>query len=148
MFSNFTRSRYSTIIFLRVIRTGGASALLFRGHRRQYLVIGILLMMICVQSLSVHFHFSGADGAPHSSHTHGSLDADQFDGEHAGETCADSVAAVAWPTLAIAVLLPALLAVVGLPASTTVRWTVVRNARTPYHLLFFSPPLRAPPHHA
>ena len=56
------------------------------GHKNKSLIISILLMTVCVQSFSMHFHSAEGDDE-HGSHAHvlGSMYADHLTTEHEGE---------------------------------------------------------------
>ena len=119
-----------------------------RGHRHKSLVISILLIMVCVQSFSMHFHF--ADGDEHHqshahAHTHGSMDADHFTTEHEEEVNTDILGILIKPQLSLDLFVFVILALFPIALSKQPSWLGVGKKRPRIHLLFFRPPLRAPP---
>ena len=119
-----------------------------RGHRHKSLVISILLIMVCVQSFSMHFHF--ADGDEHHqshahAHTHGSMDADHFTTEHEEEVNTDILGILIKPQLSLDLFVFVILALFPIALSKQPSWLRVGKKRPRYQLLFFRPPLRAPP---
>ena len=117
-------------------------------YRTRYLVIGLLLMMVCVQSLSVHFHL-GMDQDTHAHvHSSSSMDADHFSAGHDNETCTDVVGTLSRQTLELIVFVLVFLSIMVVPASAPLVRPDGRDRRRRSCPPFFNPPLRAPPHPA
>jgi hypothetical protein len=117
-------------------------------HRNKSLIISILLMMVCVQTFSMHFHSGGehsADESHASAHIHSDMDTDHLALEHDGEAHIDIETTVGKQSfsLDLFVFLIVLFFSVLLPKSH--RWLNSRGKCPPRYLLFFRPPLRAPP---
>ena len=121
----------------------------FRGYGARGLVISILLLMVCVQSFSMHFHLggSGDDHHQHHAHTHvqGSVDTDHYTTEHEDEVSGDIPGVVAKKSFSYDLFIVAFIAFVAIAVARRHAWRAVHNILPRYHLLFFRPPLRAPP---
>lgn len=118
------------------------------GYRNTSIIISILLMMVCIQSFSMHFHI--ADGlGEHQSHAHthtlGSTHADHLTTEHHGEASIDILGTLAKQSLSPDLFVFVLLTLVFVSLSKSCHWPIFREQRPWHHLLFFRPPLRAPP---
>ena len=117
-------------------------------YRNKSLIISILLLMICVQSFSTHVHFAdGDDEHPSHAHAHtlGSMHADHLVTEHHDEASSDILGTLSKQSLALDFLVSVLLAIVIVSLSNSRHWPSFREKRPRHHLLFFRPPLRAPP---
>ncbi len=124
------------------------NTLQMRGFSRQYLVISLLVMMVCVQTFAMHFHFPGAN-ADHHAHAHahvsGIMDADHPTTGHDDEAAIDIPGAIVKQTLSIDIFVFVLLAVITVSQTSLRIRKGIRRKRPRYYLLFFRPPLRAPP---
>ncbi len=117
-------------------------------YRNKSVVISILLMMVCVQSFSMHFHFADGDDEyqPHAhAHTLGSTQADHVTTEHHDEVSTDILETLAKQSLSLDLLVPVLIALVFVSRSKSHHRPSFSEIRPRHHLLFFRPPLRAPP---
>ena len=120
----------------------------FHVHRTQSLIISILLMMVCVQTFSMHFHFSGGEADQHThahAHAPGGIDVDHLNTGHDDEVSSELPGVIAKQTFSIDSFVFILLILVAV-AQTKLRiqkW--IRRKRPHYYLLFYRPPLRAPP---
>lgn len=109
-------------------------------------------MMVCAQSLSMHFHFADGDAdADHHhqshahAHTYGDVDADHFTTEHDGEVSLDILGALTKQSLSLDLFVFAIIVLFSICLLKEAGWLSVARKRPRYHLLFFRPPLRAPP---
>ena len=119
------------------------------GYKNTATIISILLMMVCVQTFSMHFHFTnGDDEHQHHAHSH-SLDSahtDHMTEEHHDESTTDILGTtLAKQSISFYLFIPVLLALVVATLSKSRHWSSFREKRPQHHLLFFRPPLRAPP---
>ena len=116
------------------------------GHKNKSLIISILLMTVCVQSFSMHFHSAEGDDE-HGSHAHvlGSMYADHLTTEHEGEAGPGFLETLVkqLPSLDLFVLV--ILTLFSISLSKSHVWLGIRKKRPRHYLLFFRPPLRAPP---
>ena len=117
-------------------------------YRNKSLIISILLMMVCVQSFSMHLHFAAGDDEhpPHAhAHTLGGTHADHLITEHPDEASTDILGTLTNQLISLDFLVPVLLTLVFVSLSSLRHWPSFREKRPRHHLLFFQPPLRAPP---
>ena len=121
----------------------------FRGYGARGLVISILLMMVCVQSFSMHFHLGGSDDDHHEHHAHthvqGGMDTDHFTTEHEDEVGDDIPGVVTKKSFSYDLFIVAFIAFVAIAVARRYSWPAARAKRPRYQLPFFRPPLRAPP---
>lgn len=120
----------------------------FRGYRSRRLIISTLLMMVCVQSFSMHFHLAdGDDHHGYHAHTHvqGGMDTDHFATEHEDEVGGDIPSVVSKNWFSYDLFVIAFIAFVAIAVARRHTWRAIHKRRPRYHLLFFRPPLRAPP---
>jgi len=120
----------------------------FHEHRRKGFIICMLLMMVCVQSFSMHFHFADGDDEQHShAHTHTlyGMHADHLTTEHEDEASPDILGVLNKHSLSFDFFALAVLVLFPLFLSASHTWMGVHNKRQHRYLLFFRPPLRAPP---
>lgn len=119
------------------------------GQKDIRFLISILLMMVCVQTFSMHFHFSEGNQVDHHSHAHahstGDLDADHLVNEHDQEATNSIQGAITKQALSIEFFVFILLAIVTITQAKLRIRTGIRRKRPRYYLLFYRPPLRAPP---
>ena len=119
------------------------------GHKNIRFVISILLMMVCVQTFSMHFHLSDGNQVDHHSHAHahspGGLDADHLVNGHDQEATNDIQGAIAKQGLSIEFFVFLLLAIVAVSQARLLIRKGIGRKRPRYYLLFYRPPLRAPP---
>jgi len=112
------------------------------------LIISILLMMVCVQIFSMHFHFSEGK-ADHHTHAHahapGSMDVDHLGAGHDDEATSDPHGIIAKLTLSIGIFVSILLTLVAVAQTKLCIRKWMRRKRPRSYLLFYRPPLRAPP---
>lgn len=124
------------------------NSLITRGSRRQYLVISLLLMMACVQTFSMHFHFPD-DSAGHHIHAHahapGGMEADHLNSGHDDGSISDLPGVIAKQTLSIDIFLFVLLTLIAVTQARLRIPQGARRQRPRYYRLFYRPPLRAPP---
>lgn len=109
-------------------------------------------MMVCVQTFSMHFHFTdgGADHhARQHAHAHahapGGMDDDHLTTGHAEDAASDLAGAIARQALSIDIFVFVLLALVAVTRAGLRIRKGIRRERPRYHLLYYRPPLRAPP---
>lgn len=106
-------------------------------------------MMVCVQTFSMHFHFTDSSQVDHHSHAHahspGDLDADHLVNGHDQETTNSIQGAIAKQALSIEFFVFVLLAFVTISQAKLRIRKGIRRKRPRYYLLFYRPPLRAPP---
>ncbi len=117
-------------------------------YRNKNVIISILLMMVCVQSFSMHFHFADVDDEyqPHAhAHTLGSTQADHLTTEHHDEASTDILGTLAKQSLSLNLFVSVFLALVFVSRSKSHHWPNFPEKHPRHHLLFFRPPLRAPP---
>ena len=120
----------------------------FRGYRARGLIISVLLMMVCVQSFSMHFHLADGedDHRPHAhTHAHGSTDADHFTTEHADEVSSDLTGALTKQSFVFDLFVFAIIGLFSISLANEHSWSAVHGTRPGHRLLFLRPPLRAPP---
>ena len=118
------------------------------GQRRKSLLIGILLVMVCVQSFSMHFHLADADN-DHKSHAHahiyGSVETDHLTTEHEDEINTETLAILNKPWLSFDLFFLLVITQFAVSLSKESGRSAAAKKRPRYRLLFFRPPLRAPP---
>lgn len=106
-------------------------------------------MMVFVQSFLMHFHFFAEADDDHQSHAHAhTLDstyADHFSEEHHDEVRTDILGTLAKYSLPLDLYVSALLILVLSLAFDSYYWARFREIRPQQKLLYFQPPLRAPP---
>ena len=119
-----------------------------RAHRDHYLIISLLLMMVCVQTFSMHFHFPD-DKTGHHTHAHAhasdGVDAEHLNTGHGDEPASELRGAIAKQTLSIDIFVFVLLTLVAAVQTKLRIQDGIRRKHPRYYLLFFRPPLRAPP---
>lgn len=110
-----------------------------------------MLMMVCVQSFSMHFHLapiSDAHQTDHHAHTHsiGDLGLEhQSDGHGDEQASADFLVTVFKQSLVLGLIFIALVTALVLPSYMVLfRWCI-RKHRLRDYLFFLHPQLRAPP---
>ncbi len=105
-------------------------------------------MMVCVQSFSMHFHFPD-DGTDHHIHAHahapGEIDADHLNTGHDDEPASDLPGIIVKQTLSMDIFIFILLTLVAVAQTRLRIGKGIRRKRPRYYLLFYRPPLRAPP---
>ena len=121
-----------------------------QGHRARIIIVSVLLMMVCVQSFSMHFHLGGSDDDhhhEHHAHTHvqGSVDTDHLTTEHEDEVSGDIPGVVTKKSFSYDLFIVAFIAFVAIAVARRHSWPAARAKRPRYQLPFFRPPLRAPP---
>ena len=121
----------------------------FRGYRSRGLIISILLMMVCIRSFSMHFHLGGSDDDHHGYHAHthvqGGMGTDHFTTEHGDEVSGDIPNVVTKKSFSYDLFIVAFIAFAAIGVARRHTWRAIHKRRPRYHLLFFRPPLRAPP---
>ena len=118
------------------------------GHRNKHFIISILLLMIFAQSFSMHFHFAEGDAEhAHQAHTHSldSLHDDHVTTDHDDEAGADLIGAFTQKSQAFDLFVFILLSFLFVFPLQFHFWRDNRSHHPPPYLLFFRPPLRAPP---
>ena len=96
----------------------------------------------------MHFHFADGDDEHQShahAHAHGNMDTDHLTTEHEGEANTDILGALTKQSLLLDLLVVTILALLWISKPKSRDWLGIRNTRPRYYLLFFRPPLRAPP---
>ena len=117
-------------------------------HRHKFYVFGVLLIMLCVQSFAMHFHFTGSDHdhAPQAhAHALGSLHDGHAHGDHEDEASTDIPGLLVKKAFSLdfVVFSPFILFAVS-TASAHVWWQR-KTTSPPDKQPFLRPPLRAPP---
>ena len=98
----------------------------------------------------MHFHFPAGTADHHNhahAHTHapGGVDADHLGTGHDDEATSDFPGVIAKQTLSIDIFVFVLLTLVAVVQTRLHIRKGIRRKRPRYYLLFFRPPLRAPP---
>jgi len=117
-------------------------------HRNPGFIISILLMLVCVQTFSMHFHYPAGEAHPPThAHVHasGGMDADHLGTGHDDEAASALPGIIAKLTPSIGILVAILLALVAVVQTRLCIRKWMRRKRPRYYLLFYRPPLRAPP---
>lgn len=118
------------------------------GHKNKHFIISILLLMIFAQSFSMHFHFTDGDSEhSHQVHAHSldSLHDDHVTTDHEEESSTDILGTLAKKSHSFDLLVVILLCLFPVALSKSHTWRRNRKHRPLHYLLFFRPPLRAPP---
>ena len=120
------------------------------GFKRRSFIISVLLLMICVQSFSIHSHLSHETSEHHShmlvhSHVTDHDASHNADIEHADEASNEIQGALLKQLLSLDFLVYFLLFVVLLDLARCHHWQAGSQRTERRFLLFIRPPLRAPP---
>lgn len=146
--------RYFKFTPLRLICTGlqpnKASFVRFHGIQHRFFIFSILLMMVCVQAFSMHFHFVHEWDQQHSHALAHSHTADTMEAHHSGVSHEDSESMDLLCTLVkhmapFYFLICACLLILYSSPTQSRRWRFVKKRFKWQFVLFFRPPLRAPP---
>ena len=120
----------------------------FRMYRKKSLIISVLLMMVCVQTFSMHFHSGdehNADETHAHAHIHSEMDTDHLTLEHDDEAHTDIQTTVGKQSPSLDLFVFLIFVFFSALLSKSHRWLNSRAKCPPHYLLFFRPPLRAPP---
>ena len=120
----------------------------FSWYRNKNIIISVLLMMLSVQSFSLHAHISDGDDH-HSSHVHShilnGLHSDHLDHEHEEGVGDATLGTLSKQSHLIDLCIFILLIVLPFSLYKLRIRKPARNNQRLHYLLFFRPPLRAPP---
>ena len=120
----------------------------FNKYKGKKFIISILLMVVFAQSFALHFHFADSD-SDHSHQAHAHFLDDLHDKhvttDHEDETRLDLLGSLAKKLNSFVFLLVIFLSLFSVTLSKSNYWRINRKHRPPHHLLFYRPPLRAPP---
>jgi hypothetical protein len=120
-------------------------------HQIRALIISMLLIMVCAQSLSMHYHSSSPHDETHAhshAHTHvvGHADLDHQINDHDDEEAGgDALATLVKQTILFGFILLSIFALLSTSASIILSRKSVPKKSLWDNLFFFQPPLRAPP---
>jgi len=122
----------------------------FAGLQNKSLIFSILLMMVCVQSFSMHFHFEYEWNNYHSHSLAHSHTADMVGDHHAEHGYADTgesniLGALFKHLTSVDIALIALFLLVVIWPPIKLHWRVYQHVCSRRYYHFLSPPLRAPP---
>jgi len=117
-----------------------------RRYRSKSLIISVLMMMVCVQSFSMHFHFADDGHQPHAhSHPLSNVHSDHETIEHQDKINTDMLGTLAKHLLSLDLFVSLLLIFVFTYQYISRYWLSFFEKLPPYQLFFIRPPLRAPP---
>lgn len=117
-------------------------------RRNKGVIFSILLMLVCAQTLAMHFHFPAGEADPHThahAHAPGGMDTDHLGTGHDDEATSSLHGIIAKLTPAIGILVAILLTLVAVIQARLCIRKWMRRKRPRYYLLYYRPPLRAPP---